>query len=106
MMSQLTSRRGQPPTFRYLAALLCVLLILFVGAAQTLHVHAANEVADPGCSLCAVAHVSALPAPVLANPGVAEAVLPVAQFDTLAAPQPFYFFSLYVRPPPALPTHT
>jgi len=103
-MSSLQTSRSQSRTLRTLVALVCVLLILFVGAAQALHVHASGEAANPGCSLCAVAHVSPLPTPVLATPVVAEVVLPVAQPDPVSAPNRFFSFSLYVRPPPAVLT--
>jgi len=100
-----SSRESRSRTPGILVVLLCVLLILFVGAAQALHIHAPDEVSNPGCSLCAVAHVSALPAPVLAAPVAVETVAAVAPPDAVAAPQRFYSFSLYVRPPPALTAH-
>jgi len=106
MKSFLPSRNDNNHTPRILVVLLCVLLILFVGATQALHTHASNEAANPGCSLCAVAHVTALPAPVLASPVVAEIVDPVAEPDTVAVPIRFFSFSLYVRPPPAMTTHS
>jgi len=105
MKSSSTSRDGQRQIFRYLVALLCVVLILFVGAAQTLHVHAQDEAASANCSLCAVAHVSALATPVMATPVVAEVVASIAQPEPVSVPQRFFSFSLYVRPPPALTTH-
>ena len=105
-MSLQTSRRDQSQTFRYLVGLLCVLLILFAGTAQALHNHTPDEAANASCSLCAVAHASVLPAPVPASPVVAEVVLPVADPDPVAAPQRFFAFNLYVRPPPALTTHS
>ncbi len=89
---------------RSLVAILCVVLILFAGAAQVLHNHAPDEAANPGCSLCAVAHVSALPVPVLATHIVVESVSTVRDPDPVAAPRRFFAFSLYVRPPPALTT--
>jgi hypothetical protein len=98
------SRRGQSQTPRTLVVLLCVLLMLFVGATQALHIHASNEAVNPGCSLCAVAHVTALPAPALASPVVSEIVATVAEPDPITAPQRFFSFSLYVRPPPATTT--
>jgi len=105
MKSCLTTRPGQSQTIRNLVAILCVLLILFVGAAQALHVHnAADEAANPGCALCAVAHVSALPTPVLAHLLVAETVAPIVAVDPVAAPRRFFSFSLYTRPPPAVLT--
>jgi cell division protein FtsN len=100
MLNEITSRRGKSQTFRYLVALICVLLILFVGLAQTLHVHAQEEAANPGCSLCAMAHVNALPAPVVASLAIGESIMPVGPPELLAAPQRFFSFSLYVRPPP------
>ena len=102
MMPAPTSRRSQ--TLRYLVAILCVLLVLFVGVAQVLHTHSADEAANASCSLCAVAHVSVLPAPVPASPVAAESIVPVAQTDLVAAPQRFFSFSLYVRPPPVSTT--
>jgi hypothetical protein len=98
------SRRGQDQTPRTLVVLLCVLLMLFVGAAQTLHIHASDEAVNPGCSLCAVAHVTALPVPALASPVAAEIVAAIAEPDPIAAPRRFFSFSLYVRPPPATTT--
>jgi hypothetical protein len=100
------NRVGHSQTPRTLVVLLCVLLILFVGAAQALHVHASDEAANPGCSLCAVAHVTALPTPVLASPVVASIVDLVAEPDLAAAPKRFFSFSLYVRPPPAMTSHS
>ncbi len=106
MKSFLPSRSGHSETPSFLVVLLCVLLILFVGATQALHIHASNEAANPGCSLCAVAHVTALPTPVLASPVVAQIVAAVADPDPVAAPQRFFAFNLYVRPPPATTTHS
>ena len=102
MTSASTSRRSQ--TLRYLVAMLCVVLILFVGVAQVLHTHAADEAANASCSLCAVAHVSVLPGPVLATPVATEAIVPVAEAEPVSAPQRFFSFSLYVRPPPVSST--
>jgi hypothetical protein len=100
-----TNRSRDSRTSRSLVVLLCVLLMLFVGATQVLHIHASDDAANPGCSLCAVAHVSALPAPSLAAPIAAESVAPIAPVDPVSVPQRFFSFSLYVRPPPALTTH-
>jgi len=99
------SRRSDRQTSRTLVVLLCVLLMLFVGATQSLHIHASGEAANPGCSLCAVAHVTAIPAPVLAEPVVAESVAHVVPPDSALVPQRFFSFDLYVRPPPATTTH-
>jgi hypothetical protein len=106
MLNEITSRRGKSQTLRYLVALVCVLLILIVGLAQTLHVHAQDEAVNPGCSLCAVAHVSAVPTPVIAGLAIGESILPVGPPELLAAPQRFFSFSLYVRPPPVSTPHS
>jgi hypothetical protein len=99
------NRTDHRQSLRILTGILCVLLILFVGAAQTLHMHAPDEAANPGCSLCAVAHVTALPAPVLVTPVVAEMVAAVAYApQTAAVPNQFFSFGLYVRPPPPAST--
>jgi len=79
--------------------------MLFVGATQVLHTHASDEAGNPGCSLCAVAHVTAISVPVLAIPVVAASVAHVVPPDSAAVPQRFFSFNLYVRPPPSLTTH-
>ena len=94
------SRASQ--TLRMLLAGVCVLLILFIGAAQVLHTHDATEAASPGCSLCAVAHLSVLTAPVSAAPVAVSTTAPLRAPEIAPAPARFVFFSTYVRPPPAL----
>jgi hypothetical protein len=102
-MTTLAKYRGDGRrSLRVLTALVCVLLILFVGAAQVLHMHAQDEAANASCSLCAVAHAAALPAPVLGTLAVAEAVATIAAPYAVSAPNRFFAFSLYVRPPPAV----
>jgi len=96
-----TNRGDGRRSLRVLTAMVCVLLMLFVGAAQVLHMHAPDEAANAGCSLCAVAHATALPAPVLGALVLAESVAPIAAPDAVSAPNRFFSFSLYVRPPPA-----
>ncbi len=105
MSSLSKGRAGSTQTLRVFVAFLCVVLVLFVGAAQLLHTHAADEASNPGCGLCAVAHLSALPTPVLARPVVAEFILPVRAARPVSAPSRFFSFSLYVRPPPASTPH-
>ena len=99
------SRRIPSQTPKVLVVLLCVLLMLFVGATQALHSHASDEAANPGCSLCAVAHVTAIAAPVLAGPVIAESVAHIVPPDSGSVPQRYFSFNLYVRPPPSLTTH-
>jgi hypothetical protein len=105
MMLYPTTRRSASQSVRVLVAMVCVLLILFVGAAQALHAHAPDEAANPGCSLCAVAHVSALVTPVLASLPVLESVLAVSPVESPSVARCFFTFSLYVRPPPVLAAH-
>ena len=101
------SRRARPTqTLQILLAFFCVLLILFTGAAQVLHTHATNEAANAGCSLCAVAHLSVLTAPVSANPVIIESTAPIRVPEIAFAPPRLFSFTTYVRPPPALTTHS
>ena len=94
------ARARAPQTLRILLAGLCVLLILFIGVAQVLHTHTDAEV--PGCSLCAVAHLSVLTAPVSATPVAVETTAPLRASEIAPAPPRLFSFSTYVRPPPAL----
>ena len=87
--------------------LLCVVLVVFLGSAQLLHMHAGTEGSNPtssdaGCSLCAVAHLAALPAPELASPVVAELVQPLHTTGPDVAPPRFPSYSHESRPPPVL----
>jgi hypothetical protein len=80
--------------------LVCLLLVVFIGAAQALHFHA-NELSNhENCVVCQVAH-----APTAAGPVVLlTVVLAVAAFLGLASissPQlSLHTFSLFCRPPP------
>ncbi len=97
-----------PPKFsvRALVAFVCILLVLLVGSAQLLHTHPAGDLAgDPTCSLCAVAHLTALPAPVLDGPVTAEAILLLRGVCCLTAPSRYFATALHVRPPPASTTN-
>ncbi len=100
-----TIRRQVRPTLPGLVALVCVLLILFVGVAQVVHIHAADEAANPGCSLCAVAHVAAVAAPMAVPPAFVVVVQRFASLERSIAPRQLLFFALYVRPPPAATAH-
>ena len=106
MVSLNPRRAGKMQTLRVLLAGLCVLLILFIGAIQLFHTHGTDEAANPGCSLCAVAHVSVLLAPVAARPVVAEAIFLIRVRDAVLGPSRLFYFATYVRPPPALISHS
>lgn len=87
---------------RVLVAFVCLLLVLLVGSAHLLHTHSAgDEAANPSCSLCAVAHLTALPAPVLGTPVAAESILLLRRVSAFVAPLRYFAPSLCVRPPPA-----
>ena len=100
--SSRTPSRGR--TLHLLVALLCVLLILFVGAAQVLHSHPGGEAQNPNCSLCAVAHLATHAAPVTSAPALVLSIAPVHTPHRAHAPPRRFFFSTYVRPPPAVKT--
>lgn len=89
-------------TLRILLAGVCVLLILFIGAAQVLHTHTAAEAANPGCSLCAVAHLSVLTAPVATSPVPVATTAPIRAAEIAPPPPRLFSFATYVRPPPVL----
>ena len=99
-------RSTRSQALRGLIAFLCVLLILFVGAAQVLHTHAADESANPGCSLCTVAHVSATVTPAVQSPILTKVAVDAPSAATPDSPARVVTFSLYVRPPPALTTRS
>ncbi|HWX91834.1 MAG TPA: hypothetical protein VNY29_04305 [Terriglobales bacterium] len=83
-------------------SLLCVLLILFVAVAQTNHVHkTSGSSPDHECSICSVAHSTALisvgvqPAPVFT-----PSILVSSQ---KTSPKSYLLVSfLYIRPPPSV----
>jgi hypothetical protein len=83
-------------------SLICVLLVLLAGFAQTNHVHTGNSgSANHECSVCSVAHSGALikasyrPVPVFVR-----AILVPRQE---ASPKSLLFASfLYIRPPPSV----
>ena len=94
------TRAQATQALRILLAGLCILLILFTGAAQLLHTHAGSEANDPGCSFCAVAHLSVLTSTVPTQPVTTEAILCLRTPETLFAPPTLFSFATYVRPPP------
>jgi hypothetical protein len=103
-MRALTPIRDSHSTLRRVVAALCVFLIILVGVAQILHSHPASESAD-ACSLCAVAHLAALPAAFAARPVVAEQLRPFLESAPATGPPRFAHGSFTIRPPPALNPH-
>ena len=85
---------------RGLIAALCILLVLLVGAAGLLHLHADGSASEAGCSLCAVAHLHVLATPEAAHPVVLEVLRTLAvPAHLLAASYTLQGPSL-IRPPP------
>lgn len=102
MMMSTQRRAARSKSFRILLALLCVVLVVFIGSAQLLHMHSGPERADPGCSLCAVAHMAALPTLAQCALLVANIVQPLHTADPDFAPSHPPAYSQDVRPPPVL----
>lgn len=85
-------------------ALLCVLLLVFIGAVQAVHLHTDGTDTHANCSLCVVAHVTvqtlaafAAPAPIVSR----------ARAERASRPRPSSrppVFALFTRPPPGLPS--
>lgn len=99
------ARLPRQTTARSVLAWLCILLILVTGCIHLLHQHpAGDDAASAACGLCAVAHLSVLPVPVLEQPVVAYAFTSFDPESIQAPPPRFFHPSLYVRPPPALTT--
>jgi hypothetical protein len=94
--------RQQPARFcarQAALAVVCALLMLFVGFAQTNHVHTSSS-ANHECSVCSVAHAGALisatyqPVPVFTRSILASC--PEASPHSL-----LHNFVLSIRPPPS-----
>ena len=87
-------------TWRYLLALLCVLLVVLCGTIQVAHTHPRGDTSRADCALCATAHVvvqiSTPPVTLRATPIVStvEAFTPLSRARTLST------FALFTRPPP------
>jgi hypothetical protein len=99
LLSQLKARRSARSGA---LSLLCVLLILFVAAAQTNHVHkASSNSPDHECSICSVAHSTALiSVAVQPSPVFTPSILVASQ---KASHKAFLLVSfLYIRPPPSV----
>ena len=84
-----------------LVAFLCLLLVLVASTAAAMHTHPTGA-SDASCSLCAVAHLSAIPAPHAATAIAEPSEIFLPPSHTLAARASAFHFSLYVRPPPSL----
>ncbi len=96
-------RHSTLPTAGTVLAWLCILLVLVTGSIHLLHTHPqGDDAASAACGLCAVAHLSVLPAPAVQQPMVAQCFTGFAVRTVQAPPPRFFHPSLYVRPPPVL----
>jgi hypothetical protein len=83
-------------------SLLCVLLILAAAVAQTNHVHkTSSSSADHECSICSVAHSTAL---IVVTAQAAPVFTPsILVSSQKASPKSFLLVPfLYIRPPPSV----
>lgn len=83
-------------------ASLCVLLVVFVGAVQAVHVHTDDSsVPSHECTMCAVAHAGILntivspPAPIFVETTLVLVFEPISKTSEFVS-------SLHIRPPPAV----
>ena len=95
------TRQSANSSWRFLLALLCVLLVVVVGTAQVAHTHA-DGTNHADCSLCAAAHatVHIVQSPVPAPPAMVVVVLEALPLS--ATPSALSTFALFTRPPPAV----
>jgi hypothetical protein len=91
--------------WRFLLALVCVLLVVAAGTVQVAHTHSDGTDTHADCSLCAAAHVTV---ELVQTPAPAPVVTVVARVEAVAPsilPAALSTFALFTRPPPtaALP---
>lgn len=85
---------------RLFLGILCAALMAFSTTVQIVHNHGRAGTAQPGCSLCVVAHAGVSPsAPPAFSAIVWRAIDAAAPF--VERPCKSFVFSFYSRPPPA-----
>ncbi len=94
------SRSNTNASRRILLGILCIALIIVGGTIHVAHFHAPGAAPDPGCALCAAAHVAISPAAPIVIPVRAQLVAALIAELQPTAPRRFVVFSLYIRPPP------
>jgi len=93
--------RAEAP-WRILLALLCVLMVVVLGAVQVAHTHTDGSDTHADCALCAAAHIAVHP---VHAPSPAPATSVVATLEALPPailPRTLCSFALFTRPPPAV----
>ena len=101
-MGRRHTRQTAQSSWRFLLALLCVLLVVVAGTAQIAHTHADGAANHANCSLCAAAHATIH---FVQTPAPAPPATVVALLETLplsATPSALSTFALFTRPPPAV----
>jgi len=87
---------------RRVGALLCILLIFFVGVVAAAHVHArAAGLPDRSCSACALAHAGVAPVE-LSSPVPVFTSTALAEIPAEVSHSLLVISSLHIRPPPAV----
>lgn len=94
------SRSNANASWRIFLGICCIALIILGGTIHVAHFHAPGDAPDPGCTLCATAHVAISPAaPIVVPVRVPLVAAPVVDLQP-ARPRRFVVLSLYIRPPP------
>jgi hypothetical protein len=88
-------------SWRFLLAILCVLLVVVLGTAQIAHTHADGNDNHADCALCSVAHIAAQPAFAPAPVPATSIVAAVEAIPTTTPSRTLSTFALFTRPPPA-----
>lgn len=85
-----------------LLSLVCVLLIVFTGVVQAVHVHSENsKVPSHVCSVCSVAHSGVVSSHVYRSAPLQVRALAATTTENFAQSSDVVF-SLHIRPPPAV----
>jgi hypothetical protein len=94
------SRSNANANWKILLGILCIALVVIGGTIHVAHFHAPGAAPDPGCALCATAHVAISPAAPIVLPVRVQLVAAILADLQPARPRRFVVFSLYIRPPP------
>lgn len=95
------SRSNANASWRILLGICCIALIILGGTIHVAHFHAPGSAPDPGCALCATAHVAISPAAPIVVPVRVQLVAAILADLQPAHPRHFVVLSLTIRPPPS-----
>jgi hypothetical protein len=96
----LRPKRNAQGSWRIFLTLLCVLLVLAIGAIQAVHSHPVGDISHADCALCITAHVAVEVAQPPVALVVASVVSAVEVYYSSTRTKTFFTFALYTRPPP------